>query len=174
MAISFVSVLIKKKEGSKQKQNKRRISLDVFQLQKQTWIHRVSPICFCRSESAIFAGEERDKATGENPKKKVLISAARRKKKKKRKITRAPSLRRPLRASSAEHQGIVHERVSFSTRVDNRRVYVGTSARAMSSFSSFLLFIYLFSFAPPKFKFLLGFVLTILFPILDLGSSLNW
>jgi hypothetical protein len=30
MAISFVSVLIKKKEGSKQKQNKRRISLDVF------------------------------------------------------------------------------------------------------------------------------------------------
>jgi hypothetical protein len=30
MAISFVSVLKKKKEGSKQKQNKRRLCLDVF------------------------------------------------------------------------------------------------------------------------------------------------
>jgi hypothetical protein len=30
MEISFVSVLIKKKEGSKQKQNKRKLYLDVF------------------------------------------------------------------------------------------------------------------------------------------------
>ncbi len=113
-----------------------------FSLKKQTWIHRVSPICFCRSESAIFAGEERDKATGKNPKKKVLISAARRKKKKKRKMTRAPSLRRPWRASSAEHQGIVHERVSFSTRVDNRRVYGGDKCKGhvLLFFLSFFFF----------------------------------
>ncbi len=146
-----------------------------FSYKKQTWIHRVSPICFCRSESAIFSGEERDKATGKNPKKKVLISAARRKKKKKRKMTRAPSLRRPWRASSAEHQGIVHERVSFSTRVDNRRVYGGDKCKGhCPPFLPFFFFFPLFSFAPPKFKFLLGFVVTILFPTLDLGSSLNW
>jgi len=115
-----------------------------FSYKKQTWIHRVSPICFCRSESAIFAGEERDKATVKNPKKKVLISAARRKKKKKRNMTRAPSLRRPWRASSAEHQGIVHERVSFSTRVDNRRVYGGDKVQGQCP--PFLPFFFFFSF----------------------------
>lgn len=132
------------------------------------------PSAFAEARAPSLLEKSVTKATGKNPKKKVLISAARRKKKKKRQITRAPSLRRAWRASSAEHQGIVHERVSFSTRVDNRRVYFGTKCKGhvLLFFLSFIF--YFFSFAPLKFKFLLGFVLNILFPILDLGSSLNW